>query len=412
MLVDGFPCGYARLRCEVILFLRRFGIVIRSDEADMTRVFSITPRGGRGRVSVMLIAGVMALGFIGCSSRDSGTTGGGGSGSTKRLVILTNVPDPFWDTCEAGAKAAEADLGLTKDGYQVSVEQNTKGPQGQIQRLREWVSDPTIAGVAVSVTEPDNTALVDAMQALKDQGVKVITIDSDINRDNPAFREVRYGYIGTDNVTAGEELGKAAKALMPEGAKFATFVGNKAQANAIQRDQGFKQGAGSGFVQVDFLEDAVDQSRARQNVNNALSRNQDVTLLVGLWAYNPPAIADVVEERNIGGEVTVLGFDAAPLALAAMGQERIQALLVQAPYDMGYLGIKTLKALIEEDEATLKEVFPNHGSGTDGDVHETGLKVVVPADTPLTKDLFREGTEFLTLDEFNGWLKENNLTGS
>ncbi|HEX6987776.1 MAG TPA: substrate-binding domain-containing protein, partial [Planctomycetaceae bacterium] len=360
----------------------------------------------------LLLAGLAAVGaaLSGCNSREGGTAGGG-AGGAKRLVILTNVPDPFWDTCEAGAKAAEKDLGLAAEGYQVTVEQNTKGPQGQIQRLREWAGDPTIAGVAVSVTDPDNTALIDAMRALKDQGVRVITIDSDVNRDNPAFREVRYGYIGTDNVTAGEELGKAAKALLPEGAKYATFVGNKTQANAIQRDQGFKQGAGPGFEQTDFLEDAVDPSRARQNVRDALARTADLTLLVGLWAYNPPAIADVVAEQGIGDKVTVVGFDAAPLALAAMGEGRIKALLVQDPYDMGYLGVKTLKALIDEDEAALKEVFPNHGQ-TDGDIHETGLKVVVPAGSPLTKDLFREGTEFLSLDEFNAWLAKYNLTGS
>ncbi len=283
--------------------------------------------------------------------------------------------------------------------------------QGQIQRLREWAGDPSIVAVAVSVTEPDNTALIDAIDALGEQGIKVITIDSDVDRDNPAFREVRYGYIGTDNVTAGEELGKAAKALLPEGGKFATFVGNKSQANAIQRDQGFKQGAGDSFEQVDFLADAVDPSKARQNVHDVFSRHNDLALLVGLWAYNPPAIADVVAQRGVGNEVTVVGFDAAPLALSAMGEGRIEALLVQDPYQMGYLGVKTLKALLDDDRTALTEVFPKHGE-TDGDIHLTNLKVVVPADSPLEKSIFLESTQFFSLDEFNAWLKENNLTGS
>lgn len=355
-----------------------------------------------------LIACLAASGVTGCSK---GGSSGGTSAAGKRIVILTNVPDPFWDTCEAGANAAQRDLKLSDAGISVAVEQNTKGVQGQIQRLREWAGDPSIVAVAVSVTEPDNTALVDAMKALGEQGIKVITIDSDVNRDNPAFREVRYGYIGTDNVTAGEELGKAAKALLPEGGKFATFVGNKSQANAVQRDQGFKQGAGDKFEQVDFLADAVDPSKARQNVHDVFSRHDDLALLVGLWAYNPPAIADVVAERGVGDQVTVVGFDAAPLALDAMGKGRIKALLVQDPYEMGYLGVKTLKALLDDDQQTLKEVFPRHGE-TDGDIHLTNLKVVVPADSPLTKDLFRETTQFYSLEEFNAWLKENSLTGS
>src|SRR5690606_5328839 len=106
-----------------------------------------------------------------------------------------------------------------------------------------------------------------------------------------------------------------------------------------------------------------------------------------------------------------VGFDAAPNALAAMGNGRIQALLVQDPYQMGYLAVKTLKAMIDEDQESLSEVFPNYGQ-PDGDIHETGLKIVVPADSPLKTDLFREGTEFLTLEEFSAWLNQYGLTGS
>lgn len=335
----------------------------------------------------------------------------GQAGAKGRFIILTNVPDPFWDTCEAGAKAAGNELKLDEAGYTVVVEQNTKGPQGQIQRLREWAGDPTIAGVAISVTDPDNTALVDAMRTLKER-IPVLSLDSDINRENAAFRDARNAFIGTDNVKAGVELGKAAKALLPDGAKFATFVGNKAQANAYQRDQGFKEGAGEKFEQVDFLEDRADQSRARQNVHDAFSRTADLKLLVGLWAYNPPAIADVVKERGMIESTTLVGFDAAPLALAAMEQGQIDALLVQDPYEMGYLGIKALKALVDQDDAALHEIFPQFGSGEEGEIHETGLKIVVPEGTPLKADLFDEGTEFISLPEFKKWLADHNLTGS
>jgi ribose transport system substrate-binding protein len=370
----------------------------------MMRIAKLTCRHSfSGALAVALSTALLT----GCASSSSSS----GSNKPQRIVILTNVPDPFWDTCEAGANAAQKDLKLADEGITVSVEQNTKGVQGQIQRLREWAGDPSIAAVAVSVTEPDNTALIDAMKSLADQGIKVITIDSDVNRDEAAFREVRYGYIGTDNVTAGEELGKAAKALLPEGGKFAAFVGNKSQANAIQRDEGFRRGAGEKFQQVDFLADAVDSSQAHQNVHDAFSRNKDLALLVGLWAYNSPAIADVVAERGVGDEVTVLGFDAAPLALAAMGEGRIKALLVQDPYQMGYLGVKTLKALLDDDQKSLAEVFPHHGE-PDGDIHLTNLKVVVPKDSPLEKSIFLESTKFYSLDEFNAWLKENKLTGS
>jgi hypothetical protein len=52
-------------------------------------------------------------------------------------------------------------------------------------------------------------------------------------------------------------------------------------------------------------------------------------------------------------------------------------------------------------------------SGEDGDVYTTGLRVVHPdGETPLKKEMFAEGTEFLSLGEFKKWLAEHKLTGS
>jgi len=378
----------------------------------MTRLPALLLHAGHARRFACLA--LLCVFAAGCNSRGKESAGGGDAadGEAKRLIILTNVPDPYWDACEAGANKAAEELGLAKAGYVVTVEQNTKKVQGQIQRLREWAGAADVAGVAVCVMEPDNTALVDAMQALKDQGVKIIAIDSDVNRENSAFREVRYGYIGTDNVAAGEELGKAAQALLPDGGKFATFVGNKAQANAIQRDEGFRRGAGDDFEQADFLADDGDPSKAQETVRSALARTEGIGLLVGLWAYNTPAIVAIAEEQNLGDKVKVVGFDADPNSLAAMEKKQVDALAVQNPYEMGRRSIKVLKALVDEDEAALKEIFPNHGR-PDGDIHDTGVRIIVPDEaSPVKDDMLRESTERMTLEQFKAWLAENNLKGS
>jgi ribose transport system substrate-binding protein len=57
-------------------------------------------------------------------------------------------------------------------------------------------------------------------------------------------------------------------------------------------------------------------------------------------------------------------------------------------------------------------MFPHHGD-PDGDIYDTGLKVVVPNDkSPLKKEMFGAKTEFLTLDKFREWLNKYKLTGS
>lgn len=40
----------------------------------------------------------------------------------------------------------------------------------------------------------------------------------------------------------------------------------------------------------------------------------------------------------------------------------VDVMVVQNPYQMGYQGVRLLKALVQNDEKTIKEMLPNHGS--------------------------------------------------
>ena len=87
-------------------------------------------------------------------------------------------------------------------------------------------------------------------------------------------------------------------------------------------------------------------------------------------------------------------------------------MVVQNPYQMGYQGVRLLKALVEDDNDTVKEMLPKLGEA-EGDIYDTGLKVVVPnGETRLKQDMFSSKTEFLTLDAFKEWLDKYNLEGS
>src|SRR5262249_19066509 len=70
-----------------------------------------------------------------------------------------------------------------------------------------------------------------------------------------------------------------------------------------------------------------------------------------------------------------------------------------------------MKALYENDQATVKELLPDQGN-PEGDVYDTGLKVVVPdSDSPLKSEAFDKKTQFLKLSEFKQWLEKYHLTG-
>jgi ribose transport system substrate-binding protein len=111
-------------------------------------------------------------------------------------------------------------------------------------------------------------------------------------------------------------------------------------------------------------------------------------------------------------EHLVVAFDAEPLTIAAMGDGMVDAMIVQNPYEMGYQGVRLMQALVRNDQATIKEMLPNQGKD-DGDVYDTGLKVVVPDnDSRLPADNFATNTQFLKLSKFREWLAKYKLTGS
>ena len=328
----------------------------------------------------------------------------------KRIIVLTNGNAPFWDAAAAGAKDAEKELNCAADGFQVVVDRNDFKAEGQIEKLRQYASATDVAAVAISVTDALNEAIPEELRKLQKAGIKVITIDSDVNRETA--RDSRFAYLGTDNIVGGRELGVAAKGLLPNGGKYATFVGLKNAANAQERISGLAEGAGDKFVQAENLGDGGDEAVARTNVKDALSRHEDITLLAGIWSYNTPAIIDIVKQANAREKLKLIGFDADPPAILGMGEGMLDAMVVQNPYQMGYQGVRLLRAMVKNDEATVKEMFPNRDA-KDGDILDTGLKVIVPNEgSPLKRELFGSKTEFLKLDEFKLWLEKYKLTGS
>jgi ribose transport system substrate-binding protein len=192
--------------------------------------------------------------------------------------------------------------------------------------------------------------------------------------------------------------------------QFAGFVDND---NARSRMDGFKAAIGDLYTEKDRMPDQMDRNKAQDNVRTALDNHDDLQALIGIWAYNAPAIAEVVEERGVRDKVVVATFDAQAAAIDKMDQGMIDVLVVQNPFDMGVQTVRLLTAMIAKDDATIAEMFPKKDQ-PEGDVFTTGLRVVVPdRKSPIDETLFdKKVVEYMTLPEFKEWLKSYNLTSS
>lgn len=385
---------------------------------------SFFPR--RHLVSILL-CGCLAL--AGCSDQRTANTSattagtafsGSGSSGPKRLIFITNGDDPYWDACNAGLIEGAKQFGIESQGLRVVMEKNNATAQGQIEKLRQLGSQSDVAGVAISVIQAENAAIVEEMKNLAAKGVKVITVDSDVNRET--YRDARSFFIGTDNIEGGRLLGTAARTLLEGRGKtsggYVQFAGFTDNDNARARMNGFKEAIGSGFTEADRMSDEMDLSKARDNVRTALVNHPDLTALVGIWAYNAPAIAEVAMERGVRDRLTIITFDAQAAALNHMAEGKIDAMVVQNPFDMGVQTVRLLRAMLAGDEATVKEMFPRRGE-PDGDIYTTGLRLIVPnTESPLNsmktgaESAGSKAVEIMPLPAFREWLAKYGLSSS
>lgn len=370
--------------------------------------------------SLWLFSLATVLFAVGCSQpsdkKSVDSSGKGDAASTKRLIFVVNTDDPFWDACRKGLETADKDLGLAAIGYKAVMEVPDGSIKGQIDKLRQIGTQSDVAAVAVSAISADNPSIASELEQLKAKDIKVITVDGDMLHSK--YRATRKYYIGTDNIIAGRELGKAAQKLLSSkgvaNGGYVQFVGYTDNDNARRRMDGFKEGVTDAYKEIDRVSDETDLSRAQENVRNAIQNHQkDLVALVGIWAYNAPAIAKAVKAAKVKDKTVVVTFDAQEQAIRDMEEGFIDAMMVQNPFDMGYQAVRLMKAMVTNDAATEKEMFPNIDQ-ENGDIYTTGLRVVVPnTGSPLTKDDFdTKVVEFMTLDQFKEWLAKYGLKSS
>ncbi len=380
----------------------------------------LSPCRRRAGGALLLAAAALVAPLVsGCAEKKpAGAASTPAAAAAKRFVFLTNGDDPFWDACNAGLVEGAKRFDTQAKGIRVVMEKNNGTAQGQIEKLRQFGSQSDVAGVAISVIQADNAAIVEEMKNLAAKGVKIITVDGDVNRDT--FRDARPFYIGTDNIVGGRLLGTAARRLLESRGKsaggYVQFAGFTDNDNARARMNGFKAAVGGEFKEVDRMADEMDLSKARDNVRAALVNHPDLAALVGIWAYNAPAIAEVSQERGVRDRLTIVTFDAQAAALNHMAEGRIDAMVVQNPFEMGIQTVRLLLALHGDDKTTVAEMFPNQGK-PDGDIFTTGLRLIVPdgkspLGSPDAAPLGVDGVEVMPLPAFREWLAKYALTSS
>jgi ribose transport system substrate-binding protein len=286
------------------------------------------------RRALLVFAAAGSLAFLPSCNRDSGKI---------KIAIVTNNPADFWTIAEKGAQDA-----AKKHDVEVIFRKPDRGEAG-IQRdiINEMVAKG-VKGIAVSVINPEEQT-----PDLKQVAAKTNLI----TMDNDATESGRLCYIGTDNYAAGKAVGRLVKEVMPNGGTVAVFVGQITPINARLRFQGvIDELAGTEkadpkgplgkykLYKGEAITDNVNETTAQDNAKDAIEKlgGEQQVCMVGLWAYNAPAILEAAKSKNALGRVKIVSFDEYPATLAAIEAGEIYATVVQDPYNFGYKSVELL----------------------------------------------------------------------
>ena len=269
------------------------------------------------------------------------TPNASGPGKRHKVAFVTNNASDYWTIARKGTEKATAE----NPNVEVDFRVDSDGTAAEQQRLVDDLLARGIEGIAISPVDPVNqTPMLNkaAAQAL------VITQDSDAPNSNRAC------YIGTDNVAAGRQAGELVKEALPQGGKIMVFVGVLDAANAQQRYQGLKEALQGSKVQiVDVRTDNTDRVRAKSNAADTLVNNPDIAGLVGLWAYNGPAILGAVRDAGKIGKVKIVCFDEDDETLAGIKGDAIYATVVQQPFEFGRQSIAMMNRILDGDRSLI-----------------------------------------------------------
>ncbi|WP_249998550.1 substrate-binding domain-containing protein [Actinoplanes sp. M2I2] len=264
------------------------------------------------------------------------------------VAMVINNPSAFWREGEAGLNNAAKELG---------VKAEFQAPQGgdltrQLSIL-DTLRAQKVSGYTLSAVDP--AAVKGPVDAALGAGIDVVAIDSPL----PGTREPVL-YLGTPNFDAGVQAGEAMKKLLNGKGEVAILAGSLTAANATQRIAGFTKAIeGTDIKIVQTLTDDADPAKALSNAQTALQANPNLGGIYAVWSYVGPAVGQAVQAAGKAGKVQVVADDAEPKTVQFVKDGVIQAMILQRPYQQGYLGVYLLTAMkVLGPEATAKIVEP------------------------------------------------------
>jgi ribose transport system substrate-binding protein len=282
-----------------------------------------------------LILGIVLLVLTSCTN--NGTDG------KKKLsiaVIPKGTTHEFWKSIHAGSNKAAAEL--TAQGTEVEV--IWKGPLREDDREQQIqvVEGFAAQGVSGVVLAPlDNRALVRPVADAKRAGVPTVIIDSGLESED------MISFVATDNRKGGSLAADRMGQLLNGKGKVLLLRYAEGSASTTEREEGFIAQLKAKFPEIQLISTTQYAGATRDTAKRASENllNQFGDEIQGIFTPNESSTAGMLlalQDLGKAGKVSFVGFDSSQTFIDAMRADQLHGIVVQNPFNMGYLGVKTM----------------------------------------------------------------------
>jgi ribose transport system substrate-binding protein len=255
-------------------------------------------------------------------------------------VIPQGSTHEFWKSIHAGATKAAQDE--AKSGVTVNV--IWKGPmreddrEQQVQVVEGFVTQH-VDGIVLAPF--DKNALVRPVEEAKRADIPTVVIDSALESSDPISFVASNNYHGGE--LAADEMGR----ILGGKGKVLALRYQEGVFSTEQREKGFierMKAAYPGIVLVSSNQFAgATRDTAKTAAENLLNRfGNDID---GMFTPNESSTAGALlalEDAGKAGKIRFIGFDTSDVFVKAMRDGKLHGIVVQNPFRMGELGVKTL----------------------------------------------------------------------
>lgn len=286
------------------------------------------------KIFCLALIGSMILLAAGCNQSAQST------GKRKVAMIVKSTQSAFWKTVfsGAGAAATEYNLDIYYEGPRMEEDYNS-----QNRMIETAVRNGAEAIVFSAVDFNGNAETIDYAAS---KGLKIVVIDSDVNSTGVSIR------IGTDNYAAGELAGEAALACKEEDLYVGIVNYDKNSANGQQREQGFRDKAGDNdrIKEIHTINVVSTTEDAKVGTKKLLEEYPNINVIITLNEWTSLGVGWAIRELGKADDIHVVAFDSNVVSVGMLETGEVDALIVQSPYAMGYLGVEAVNTLLNNQK--------------------------------------------------------------